>query len=184
MRPEAWSRDERWLLLMTFAEPVHIVLCDVPAKRSTPLLTHPSWALHSARFSPDERWISFHASTGAATRRIFLASFHDGKAGAQDSWIAVTDGKGLDREPRWSPDGKLIYFLSDRDGFRCIWAQRVDLAHGGPVGSPFAVFHTHSARLTLNLGTDTGSNGLSLAPGKILVTMAENTGNVWLGTFR
>ncbi len=183
-RPEAWSRDGRWLLLMDFQDPTRIRLCDTTSKQTIPLLTHPSWALHSARFSPDERWISFHASTSPTTRRIFLAPFHNGKAGAQDTWIAVTDGKGLDREPRWSPDGKLIYFLSDRDGFRCVWSQPMDVTRPAPAGSPFPVFHVHSSRLTLNLGTDTGSNGLSIVPGKLIVTMAENIGNVWLGTFR
>jgi hypothetical protein len=60
----------------------------------------------------------------------------------------------------------------------------VNLAERRPVGEPFPVFHAHSARLTLNLGTDTGINGLSIMPGKVIVTMAENTGNVWLASFR
>jgi len=33
----------------------------------------------------------------------------------------------------WSPDGKLVYFISTRDGFRCVWAQRLDAA-GKPAG--------------------------------------------------
>jgi len=184
MRPDGWSRDGRWLLLMTLDGQPHINLYDATSRRITPILSHHLWAVHSPRFSPDERWISFHVSTSPTTRQIFLAPFRDGDAGAQDTWVAVTDGKGLDREPRWGPDGKVIYFLSDRDGYRCVWAQAVDPARGSPVGSPFAVFHAHSARLTLNLGTDTGANGLSIAAGKIVVTMAENTGDVWLGTVR
>jgi Tol biopolymer transport system component len=90
----------------------------------------------------------------------------------------------MDREPRWSPDGKLIYFLSDRDGFRCVWAQPVDLTRRAVRGSPFPAYHAHSARITLDLGADTGPNGLAIAPGKMIVTMAENTGNIWLATFR
>jgi Tol biopolymer transport system component len=184
MRPDGWSPDGRWLLLMTLDGRSSIHVYDATARRVTAIVSHPSWPVHSPRFSPDERWISFHVSPSPTTRQIFVAPFRDGAVGAQDTWVPVTDGKGLDREPRWGPNGKLIYFLSDREGYRCIWGQAVDPARGSPVGSPFAVFHAHSARLTLNLGTDTALNGLSIAAGKIVVAMAENTGNVWLGTVR
>ena len=35
----------------------------------------------------------------------------------------VTDGSTWDDKPNFSFDDKLIFFTSDRDGFRCIWAQ-------------------------------------------------------------
>jgi Tol biopolymer transport system component len=34
----------------------------------------------------------------------------------------------------WSPDGKLIYDISNRDGYPCIWAQRLDAATKRRVG--------------------------------------------------
>ena len=43
----------------------------------------------------------------------------------------------------WSPDGRLVYLLLDRDGFRCLWAQRLDAATKQPLGTPFAVQHWH-----------------------------------------
>ena len=39
--------------------------------------------------------------------------------------------------PIWSPDGNLLYFLSERDGFRCIWGQKLDPASKRPLGAPF-----------------------------------------------
>jgi Tol biopolymer transport system component len=32
----------------------------------------------------------------------------------------------LDREATWSADGNTIYFLSDRDGFRGMWARNLN----------------------------------------------------------
>jgi Tol biopolymer transport system component len=57
----------------------------------------------------------------------------------------VTDGKALDREPRWSVDGNLIYVLSDRDGLRCIWARKLDPKTKQPIGSIYPVLHLHNA---------------------------------------
>ena len=50
--------------------------------------------------------------------------------GRNDLWIVGTDGTGLrrmttdpasDTTPRWSPDGKAIYFLSSRSGSSQVW---------------------------------------------------------------
>jgi hypothetical protein len=54
-------------------------------------------------------------------------------------WIRITDGKHWDDKPRWSPDGKLIYFLSERSGFFDLWAIHFDPARGQPQGDPFVV---------------------------------------------
>jgi hypothetical protein len=51
-------------------------------------------------------------------------------------------------------DGKVIFFSSIRDGFRCIWAQRLG-ANLRPLGAAFAVYHSHERRRSLgNLSID------------------------------
>jgi hypothetical protein len=99
----------------------------------------------------------------------------------EESWIPITDGKGLDREAAWSPDGNLLYFLSDRDGFRCIWAQRLQPATKRPVGEPSAVLHFHHARRSLRaVGNNVGAIGLSVAKGRLVFALGDVTGNIWL----
>ena len=45
--------------------------------------------------------------------------------GRQAEWIAITDGRNNDDKPQFSPDGNTVYFTSTRDGYLCIWAQRL-----------------------------------------------------------
>jgi hypothetical protein len=81
-------------------------------------------------------------------------------------------------DTRWSPDGGILYSVSQRDGFHCIWAQRLD---GGkhPVGVAIPVFHAHNARRSLfNVGI--GDLGLSVARDKLILNMSERTGNLWM----
>jgi hypothetical protein len=99
---------------------------------------------------------------------------------SERNWIPVTDGSANDREAYWSPDGNLLYFLSERDGFRCVWAERLNPASKNPVGAPFPVYHFHHARRSLTgLGRGRGEV-MSVARDRILLAVGEVTGNIWM----
>lgn len=154
-------------------------LCDPQTHQSTPLLRLPDKALHSPQFSRDGRWIAFHVATSGVTRRIYVVHYQGPRLHPENQWIAVSDGKAMDREPRWSPSGEQLYFLSTRDGYNCIWAQRLDRNTKRPVGEPVAILHLHSARRSL-LVPDTGPIGLAVAPDRLVFSMQERIANVWL----
>ena len=96
----------------------------------------------------------------------------------EQEWIAVTDGKQWDDKPRWSPDGNLIYFTSMRDGFHCLWAQRLRKENTQPIGPAFPVEHLHSPRLSVN---NAGLVMLDMAVtrDKLLINLGELSGNIW-----
>jgi dipeptidyl aminopeptidase/acylaminoacyl peptidase len=95
----------------------------VAAAESHPFSVHDMLAMDrisEPQVSPDGRWVVF------VVRATDLA----GNRGSTDLWIVGTDGTGLRRmtshsaseaNPRWSPDGKTIYFLSTRSGSSQIW---------------------------------------------------------------
>src|SRR5881392_3989697 len=64
--------------------------------------------------SPDGRWIAFTGSKlerleGLPATRVCLADTTTGRL------EEVTNGPNDDRTPRWSPDGRRLAFLSDRE---------------------------------------------------------------------
>jgi hypothetical protein len=72
-----------------------------------------------------------------------------------------------------------LYYLSERDGFRCIRAQRLDPVSKRPVGPPLDIYHFHQARRSLASG-DPVYNGLQVAVDKAVFALLETTGNIWM----
>ena len=92
--------------------------------------------------------------------------------------VPLTRGMAFDGQPRFSPDGNLLYFTSNRDGFVCLWAQRLDPAKK-PIGPAFAIHHLHSARLSM-LNMSLPDLDISVAHDKIVFNLGELTGNIWM----
>jgi len=83
------------------------------------------------QLSPDGKLVAFVvAMTSLADNRnvskIWLA-----RTDRDTAWQA-TSGPGSDRAPRWSPDGRMLGFLSTRDGSSQVW--RLLPSGGEPVG--------------------------------------------------
>jgi Tol biopolymer transport system component/predicted Ser/Thr protein kinase len=157
---------------------VSIGMLHLPKGQKTELITHREYSLYQPHFSPDERWIAFVAKTGPDRSRIYIVPFSASGAHDKEPWTAVTDGENLDDKPRWSPDGNLIYFTSERDGFRCIWAQRLDPITKRSQGPPFNVYHFHTSRRSLmNVGL--GPLEMSVTRNALVFNLGEVTGNIW-----
>jgi Tol biopolymer transport system component/tRNA A-37 threonylcarbamoyl transferase component Bud32 len=153
-------------------------LIDLESRKRSQLLTHPRWSIWGPSFSPDGHWISFHvAETGLEARGAYIAPFREDITLGEKDWIPIAADSA--QQTRFSPDGNLLYYLSARDGFVCLWAQRLEPATKRPAGSPFAVYHSHSAaRAIRNVGDY--SKRMSVVRGKILLTLGEKSSNIWM----
>jgi hypothetical protein len=145
------------------------------------IAVHATYKLHSARFSRDGLWVAFHAETAPDRRRIFVARLHGNTLGGESQWIPVTAGTDVDIAPAWSPDGNLLYFISECDGFRCIWAQRLHPVTKTAVDQPFAVQHFHTGARTLltNFRANPSQIGLSASTQGLVYSLEELRGNIW-----
>ena len=183
-KPVDWLRD-RSKILIEQAGPkqrdIHIV--DVATGQSTPLLQHPEFQVQTPRLSPDGRVLAFSEVRPNRARRIYLVPF-TGEPVPESQWSLVVDGTELDRQPVWSPSGDIIYFLSDRDGTRCIWAQRVDTSTRKPVGQSFAAHHIHQVRYYLSDVGDVSSVGLTVVNDQMYFAGFESRSNVWMAERR
>jgi hypothetical protein len=126
------------------------------------------------RLSPDNRWILFRSRY-----QLFVTPFSGDRAGGETDWIQVTDGSAMEERGFWSPDANWIYSSSFRDGFECIWAYPIDPRSRRPAGNPVAVYHSHSARLSLRNANQV-SQGVTVARDKVVFNQGEITGNIWL----
>jgi Tol biopolymer transport system component len=192
-RPLQWLSNQRQILYVsTPREPVPATarppqgmwLLNLASQQWAPVATLSGAVpdilqVFAARLSPDERWLSFNGLVPHG-RQIFVAPFRGDQAVAEDEWIPIMDGQALDREPKWSPGGNLLYFLSRRDSFECIWAQRLHHSSKHPDGAPFPVFHAHQARLSIGSVTNVSLVGLTVVEDKMVFTMNDRTGNVWM----
>ena len=183
--PLDWSSDERRMVFNELhGNQLVRYLMDVPTAKKSHLLDHSSPQIG---FSADGDWITFVVQPvpGIASPlgcRIFIAPYKS-ESIREEQWIPLSEVSTWDDKPRWSPDGNLIYFVSDRDGFACIWAQKLDPKTKRPREGAFAVYHSHESRCSIK---NQGYGGLeiSVARDKIVFSMVELTGNIWTANLK
>jgi Tol biopolymer transport system component len=181
--PGDWFPDGRQLLLYFLPSGRTLIdSIDVNSgKRS--LAIQYSRDLIEPHVSPDGRWIALHADISAVQVPIMVVPLHNGMAASEKEWVTITDGSGFDIDANWSPDGNLLYFFSERDGFRCIWGQKLDPTRKTPLGAPFPVYHSHDPRRSLR-NVWLAHICMSVSRNKIVFPMGELTGNIWITEYR
>jgi Tol biopolymer transport system component len=184
-RPWDWSPDGRHMLYLSLPSGrMTLSLLNVAARQKRDLITHPKYELARARFSPDGRWISASGSEQLllGRNRMVVMPFRPDAPVADSEWVWITSDESYHDKGRWSPDGNLLYYTSDRDGYRCIRAQQLEPATKRPVGEPFDVYHSHSARRSLkNAGVELME--ISVASDRLVFNLGESTGNIWMAKF-
>jgi eukaryotic-like serine/threonine-protein kinase len=170
-----WSADGRKIVYL-FGQPPRTGVWDETSGEKTQPLEDRGYWINRFNLSPDNRWAVFRLAINSNSSRTFTAPVRlGGPPTLESEWILIHEGNGSDRPAAaWSQDGRLVYLLLDSDGFRCLWAQRLDAAKR-PVGKPFAVLHSHGAAHAF---ISTGY-GRSIAGGKFVFNQIETTGNVW-----
>ncbi len=177
-----WSLDNESLLVENLRGPrATIDTLALRTGRRTDFLSSAEYDLYQAKISPDGRWVTFAAGRGAESR-LFIAPVHERMPPPETEWIAIADRQGWSNKPRWSPDGNLIYFVSRRDGYYCLWGQYVGRTRR-PHETPFNVAHFHQSHLSMMYVAE-GPLEISVARDKIVFNLSELTGNIWAGTIR
>jgi len=174
--PYQLSRDGKWLLtykptglwLVPFPSPQHV---ETVAKS---IASNPAYQLFQPHMSPDGRWIVFEAVTNPPNPESALYVI----PASGGPWTRITDGQHWDDKPRWSPDGNTIYFVSRPGGFFNVWGVRFDPSTGKTVGQPFQISKFDSQRLKILEAIP--YVGLSLTQDKLVLTMSQDSGNIWV----
>jgi Tol biopolymer transport system component len=94
-------------------------------------LTHPRLGMQPV-WSPHGHRIAFWTLPDDTGRRDVLTVSADGNSPP----VAVTHDEALDWNPAWSPDGRQLYFISDRGGAMNLWRVAIDEKTGVLQGAP------------------------------------------------
>jgi eukaryotic-like serine/threonine-protein kinase len=183
--PWDWSLDGRSVLLSSGAVPfvgtASLGLWPLAAAPHAEtavrvLAADSNYAVWQAKYSPDGRWICFAAidvrEPGADTIFVIPSTGAD-----RSHWTPLSSAHQWADKPRWSPDGKLVYFVQ-ADSFFNVWAVRFDGAAGTPIGAAFQVTRYDSPRHQLS--PRFGAAEIGVSPGRLIVTIMEQTGNIWM----
>jgi Tol biopolymer transport system component/DNA-binding winged helix-turn-helix (wHTH) protein len=173
-----WSADGRSLLVRCRTNSVVWAICRLPNAdaEGPPPEMHVIAAdahrnLYAAKNSPDERWVSFIAAPDPSRSTVYVSPAGGGP------WVRMTEGRYFEDKPRWSPDGRTLYFLSNRTGFWNLWGRRFDSSAGVPVGEPFQVsqFDT-SAQMIRNLS----NVQIAITRERLILPLTQSSGVIWV----
>jgi serine/threonine-protein kinase len=168
-----WSRDGQDIV---YTRADSLVARNIATGSSRLLTTRAD--LHSCAWAPNDKWLacvagnSFYVTVGKTTGGPMFANLAPSSivivpvsGGAARS---VTDSVSLNQSPAWSPDGGTLYYVSNRQGTRDVYALRVarsGLAQAAPV------------RLTTGLGAH--SVTISADGTHMVYAVYSSSANVW-----
>jgi len=124
----SWRPGTRQIALAVVVDTVQVFLVDVDRSRALPFevglglrpvspVASNSW---DPSWSPDGQRLALSMQDDVGDYQVFVMNA-DGSGRAP-----LTEGPALDRAPAWSPDGKTIVFVSDRDGNRELYLVRLN----------------------------------------------------------
>ncbi len=181
--PFDWSPDGKRLLITLENSDSHrwgisvmpgIVTGSPRGPEARNITSHPTYDLAQPHYSPDGQWIVFEAARESpkVESTLYVMPALGGV------WVRVTDGRYWDDKPRWSPDGKTIYFVSSRSGVFNVWGIRFDSINGQPVGEAFQV--TAFKNPNLMIPDKINFVELSLTQDKLVLAMEDRSGSIWV----
>ena len=151
-----------------------VVRQNVVSGKREPLIDTSGLELIDIDLSPDDRWVAFTMPRPDMKAGLYLAAVGQ-QPSRQDMWIEIAADRNYLGSPSWSPDGKLLYYASSRDGFICVWAQAI-ASDGKPAGAPVAVYHNHSSSPSAML---LNSALIRVTADKLYMRLAEFKGSLW-----
>jgi Tol biopolymer transport system component len=163
-----FRQSERYSTCLVSASSAH----EARKPRIRIIASDPQRNLFNQRYSPDQRWITFlaHDLLSTSTSTVYVMPSVGG------AWRAITDGAWFDDKPRWGPDGRILYFVSNRTGVANVWGRRFDNSTGTPIGEPFLVTSFRSAQFQLT--PQTVRMDIAVTATHLLLPMSESRSDI------
>jgi Tol biopolymer transport system component len=131
--PSDWSRDGKKIMCKLVAADLTLRLGTVTSDGQMKVLASGNYNDFSseAKISPDGAYVVFSFKEKDGNTDIYVWTSDGSRK------VRVTEQPGRDENPVWSPDGKYLAFLSDRNRSVDLWG--VQMKDGATVGGPFVI---------------------------------------------
>jgi Tol biopolymer transport system component len=185
----SWTPDGRFIIsASTRYKPGYHAIAMLPvaaapmAEQAARVITATApGTLYQPSISPDQRWVAFRAGdvTGPRTSRLAVVS---ARGGEPETWTWLTEAELAADKPRWSADGRRLYFTGGTGGVLNLWSLPFDSEHGVRSGPPRqqTTFTGPAAQLL----PDIGALEISVAGDHIVLPVVEQTGGIWISERR
>jgi Tol biopolymer transport system component len=131
--PTDWSRDGKKIMCFFVADDRTLRVGTVTSDGQMQVLASGNYNDFSseAKISPDGAYVAFSFKEKDGNTDIYVWTSDGSRK------VRVTEQPGRDENPVWSPDGKYLAFLSDRNRSVDLWG--VQMKDGATVGAPFVI---------------------------------------------
>jgi len=129
---QGWSPDGHYLLFRDESERGNLYALSLDGSQRVIPVTHSEFATAGGQFSPDGEWVAYQSNESGGFE-IYLQRFDTATVP-----VPVSTGGGV--QPRWSHDGRELFFLSPDNRLMAV-SIRLDAAGDTPkVGLPEVLF--------------------------------------------
>jgi len=181
--PTSWFDTNRAILYRE-GSPPSIYMIDPQTGERRFVLKQDGVSLSEPSWSPKTEFLLFtRQSEDQGKKQIMAVRLPRSSASAEGNWVPITPASESSDRPRWSGDGKTIFYVSTRDGSSCLWGQSFNPQAGEPVGPPFAVMHYHNRKNSIDVIAPKSFN-LSVAGDSIYFNLGEQSSSIWIGKLR
>ena len=170
-----WVPDQSAVLVSHGALEAWPVAGPTSDKPSRIVFRVPDAYLFQAKFSPNARWLACVVvrKTGGAELAITSAD------GPPDrSWMPIKVNHTWVDKPRWSADGRRLYFFSGKGSFLNLWAVDFDAERGMVVGQPFPVMEFSSP--SFRIDPRISFSDMNISRDDAFLTMQSTAGSIWM----
>jgi hypothetical protein len=159
------------------SKPHELEKMDLRTGERTVVLSSPRDIIQDAAISPDGRWIAWLAGLPDGRAAIRISPAVTPQAGVPSA-IAVAESDHYLGRPAWSPNGRWLYYLSEKNGPCSIFARELDPRSKAPSGEEREVFSAAEGRLWLNFPK--GNGAIAVAADRVIFEASAITGNIYL----
>jgi serine/threonine protein kinase/WD40 repeat protein len=157
-----------------------ISLYDLKTAKRTPVLSAAKSTVAQATWSPASQMLLFTASLDSIHSQVFTARFSGEERKLAGEWHAITEPSQNVILPRWSGDGRTIFYLADQINSIRLWGRRFDPTTGRATGDAFVVRNFRGKEFTPETITRESLN-MSVAGDQIFMNIAQISSRVWMG---